>query len=384
MERKICFLFGAGAEVDYGVSTGGDFSKAVLGIKSDCVNDAMTEYYAIKDQWGEWYPKHTITSFGEKQLIEAALRRKYLDEPFDTKKDYEETVKEEVDKILIGSDEEKKLLDEHSSYMGIIDDNFHTLIYPAVLGAPRFWRVIHCYTRAYLYIVCNLLKIENPQTGKLTEILRNPVSTYKDVETKCEEQTVETGKEPRYYESLKRYANNKGMKASVITTNYTPLCEKQSGLSDTQIAYVHGKIGWFESPYTRMVYEVDHLPENELTFPYLFIQSGVKPIVEERQLREYAKMISFMDDSTELCILGYCLNLDDNHINSLLTSYLCRGKKITYFDFGKTKEAQLGKERIFSRLRIDDKNGSNLTIVPITELDSRHTFRSFLDAVVAE
>ena len=57
---------------------------------------------------------------------------------------------------LIGEmDEAEKddIIDKNSSYMGILDERFYTLIHPRVLGIEKFWTVVHCYWHAYLTLV---------------------------------------------------------------------------------------------------------------------------------------------------------------------------------------------------------------------------------------
>ena len=82
-------------------------------------------------------------------------------------------------------------------------------------------------------------------------------------------------------------------------------------------------------------------------FPYIFVQSGVKPIVEEKILMEYSKAIEYLHEVEKLIIVGYRLNFDDNHINGLIRNYVLDGKSVIYLDFD-----NVSRRDILNRLRI--------------------------------
>lgn len=61
-------------------------------------------------------------------------------------------------------------------------------------------------------------------------------------------------------------------------------------------------------------------------------------------------MIDFFDEADIIFILGYRLNCDDNHINSIIRSAICNGKKVVYFIY----ENDLDDKTVSKRLRFDD------------------------------
>jgi hypothetical protein len=81
--KKTCFLFGAGVERAYGISGGSDFAINVLGIKNKVMNEAIKEFYndvISKSDNKEWYTTCENRTLKKKELLEAALRKKILDE----------------------------------------------------------------------------------------------------------------------------------------------------------------------------------------------------------------------------------------------------------------------------------------------------------------
>ncbi|MBP5311321.1 MAG: hypothetical protein J6112_00605 [Clostridia bacterium] len=87
-------------------------------------------------------------------------------------------------------------------------------------------------------------------------------------------------------------------------------------------------------------------------FPYLFIQSGVKPVVERTQIEEYAKMVKFFDESDKIIVLGYRLNYDDNHINSIIRSAVKQNKEVVYLSFNDKKVAPLSNKEVHDKLKL--------------------------------
>ena len=368
-EKKTLIIFGAGAECCFGICNGMDFAHKVVGIKTtemEEMDEVIAEYYKgkLKKTSGQlkvWYPdEFKDVPFSDERLqvrfLEACIKKKWLDDGDSTdskgtKIDYEEKTKKKMEELENNKDEINRIENDYTSYMDLIDEYFHTLIAPRMLGPQKFCSVVAYYTRAYLTIVQGLLKENkegNEEGGsqkKYESILDRPKEVLYDINSAIDHSARYDIQS--YYSILKKYKE----KCSVITTNYTPLCEKIAGLEECDIAYVHGKIGWFESAYRRRVYDVrnDELPEDDLLFPYLFIQSGVKPIIEEKQLNEYGKALNFLQNAERIIVVGYRVNADDNHLNAILSNALYKGDKtFCYLDFENS-----GAEKILQRLRLD-------------------------------
>lgn len=357
----ICVLFGAGAEQGFGLSGGEDFARKVLGLDASSLNDAIEDHYKelLKNEGDNWYPNFVNTNWKTETLLKAALSKKYLDESFDTKTEYESKIKNEIKETENDTVFQNNIIDSYSSYMGIIDGIFHTLINPKVLGPKRFWRVVICYSRAYAYLIGKMCQPETVSKDLYYRILSDWAFTKETMRNFADLHKSDES----YYSIIKEYSDIK-----VVTTNYTNLCETISGIKEDDIAYVHGKFGWFESPKELTTYDAFNEPlPSTLVFPYIFIQSGIKPIVDHRQLAEYSKMLKFVDEADAIFVLGYRINLDDNHINSILKTAALKGKKLIYFDFD-----DLEKTVILRRLRL--KDCSNLRVVKINADNSFENF----------
>lgn len=153
------------------------------------------------------------------------------------------------------------------------------------------------------------------------------------------------------------------------------------GLVCKGIAYFHGKLNLFESPYEMKVYDITNDDDaSELSniyyFPYIFIQSAIKPIVEKKQIIEYSKAINFLEESKCLIIIGYKINCDDNHINSIIRDFLLK-HKVIYFDYDNSSE-----DNILKKLRVEKCD--NFEYISINNKNCIETFKNKLYELLGE
>ncbi len=368
----IGIIFGAGAERVFGLSGGKDFSKKVLGLNEKKMNDAVEKYHKNKEI-DSWYPSYSKYTWEKDKLLKAALRKKCLEESknYKTKQEFEDIINEQYKEISRRSEKEQdELIDRYTSYMGILDEKFHTLISPRELGPINFWKVIDAYTRAYLTLTENMISDDiSQQKDKYIWILDNPKKANEYINKFCKEMEMKDS----YYKIIKECARKDDLR--IITTNYTPLIDIITGVKN--VAHLHGKLNWFESPREWRVYDVleGEIPTKELLFPYIFIQSGVKPIVEEKILMEYSKAIDYLHEVEKLIIVGYRLNCDDNHINSFIRNYILKGKSVIYLDFDNEREID-----ILRRLRVDQNfEKIDFKVLSITKKNSLSVFKDLIE-----
>lgn len=377
--KKVGYLFGAGAEVDYNLCGGEEFAKIIIKIrdkndhilnKEDEISNAVDAYYKTKYEqlasFKEWYPSYVKSGFRIDYAIKHSIHKERMMKNIDPTMGSTAYMTRELDKYT--SDEEKmKQILNYPSYIGILDENFHTLISPKILGPHKFWRVLSAYTRAYLLLVSSVLK-KKTQVELMT-LLNNPVNAimaFNEEIDSIEKKSTQLN----YYRVLRDCTNENKLKGlKIITTNYTPIIENVCHLRRDEIAYIHGKFGWFENPRTLQVYDIKDPEfneefENDILFPYIFLQSGIKPIVESRLVEEFHKMNTYLNEIEELIIVGFQFNDDDNHINSMLHRFIKMKEKnmITFFSydhsFNHVKE-------ILKKLRLDDDYETRINLIQI-------------------
>ncbi len=280
-------LFGVGAESDF-FACGSNFINKVLGIeckgwdknKITDINNSIATYIKDKIKYNQiFYPNFVKESntFDIDSLYEICLRNYYLNRG---------KSKDKIDKIIKNDknknkSSKKKFIREHPSYLGLLDSYFYTIIQPKSFGQKNFLRVIMCYYRAYLALVDAFLKENKFDTQY---ILNHPTEIYKLIEDKCI--NIIKNDKNCYFSIL-----NKNHDLNYVTTNYTPFGKVLSN----DCCYLHGKFNLFESAYSRNIIDVNskELPSDDLYFPYIFIQSGIKPIKERNEIIEYKRFIDY-------------------------------------------------------------------------------------------
>lgn len=364
MKKKICVLFGAGAESSFGLSDGGNFAMNVLGIKKEneniiAMNEAIKKRYKSIAQKNDWYSNYSQDPITLEELVKASVRKKYLSETTNLKSKLEtdRNIKNDIKYLMNNEQERNNIIDKYTSYMGVLDEKFHTIISPITLGPDNFWKVINAYTRAYLLLSSEIIhpKKELITEDEYTHILEKPYDTMKKIK-----EFARSYRKKCYYSIIKKYKRSRNIK--IITTNYTSLCKDICRVNNKNIAYIHGKFGLFEIPDKLQIINIkdDKIQRkfrNELYFPYIAIQSGVKPIIDSTQIKEYNKMLNFLDGSDILIIVGFALNIDDNHINCILRQYLFeKDIEIYFFDY----ENKLTSTILYQRLRLNQNDDNKL------------------------
>lgn len=333
--REICFLFGAGADNNYdkNLPMGRKFAEELL-LKHDSdaaikkfYNDKITSIRgraSIDEQ--EWLPeKFDPTKFNLSSLAKASLRKKLAESGNKTRKEINNEVKASLSSYPDKAAKEE-LVKNYPNYINQIDGRMHTIIRPKTYGATSFCAVVSLYARAYI-VLCHKLLEKNAQ-----ELLENYSNIVDDLNS------IGLKEENTYYHALKDLFKDKSNAVCVVTTNYTPFAEKIIGLDNESISYPHGKLGWFENPYRLEVYDAAESGDrtkiqSEFVFPYIFLQSGVKPVVDPKQIDEYKKTKEFLIVSQLLFICGYAINEDDNHLNSLLRRRIISGMRTIYIHY---------------------------------------------------
>lgn len=131
-----------------------------------------------------------------------------------------------------------------------------------------------------------------------------------------------------YYSVIKKVCANSDV--TIVTTNYTKFAEK---MTDCKTAYLHGRLDLFEDVKTKQVAKLSELDDSKEVLPFIFIPSGVKPVVSLYQIKQYALAFEAFEKSDVLCILGYSISTDDEHIKNFIAERMSNGKKVVLFKY---------------------------------------------------
>lgn len=145
-----------------------------------------------------------------------------------------------------------------------------------------------------------------------------------------------------YYEDI---CDNKLDITAIGTSNYTNLVNN-AGFSD--VKYLNGSLSQFYDPYRN---EIEDEDESRFQVPFIFTQSGTKPLTSIKMSRQYVEFYDNCEKADALIVLGYGFNIDDGHINTLIRSWLEKdNKKLIVVDY-QCDNLTKRKQEIVRRLR---------------------------------
>ncbi len=237
----------------------------------------------------------------------------------------------------------------NACFYAFVDSQFNYLRKPE-LYKEETNRVIKLYYAAYLCIIRHLFNDdENQSFEKIINSHSSIINKRKALAALVQSAQKRIFDEKHdkkyiYYNMIKEFIRkHTDYKIGIVTTNYTEFAQTFTGITPEHMSFVHGKLDLFESVNSKLSDQLTAFPESEFVFPFIFIQSGIKPIVNSKQISELGKAAQMIENADELYVLGYGINTDDEHITNLLRERLHSGKKITCFLHG-NKSDELKKQ----------------------------------------
>jgi hypothetical protein len=185
-----------------------------------------------------------------------------------------------------------------------------------------------------------------------------------------------------YYHDLLN-AKSANIKISTIgTTNYNNLIEKV--VTGVSVIHLNGNVDDYYDPYSNKIQSVTQeelADQGRILVPFIFTQSGIKPLTSVEMSRKYVRLFDEYKDSDAVVITGFAFNGDDGHINGLFRELLDEhGKKIIVVCLkGDKSDDELKREY---RRRLRAKTAQKLFVLQI-DPETRKTAsgKLWLDAV---
>ena len=371
-DKKITFLFGAGAEACFGMPLGAQYTLETILSKRSKMLDVLEDFYSGKlGNYATKYSKrplfiktsHTFRDiirracddidirsddldYASKQVAECAC---YNEEDETAKKAFYKQACEVHNFVYIDLDSAtnnnirpRQLPDistsnkysslmHHFSYYGTVEKDFSSIIDPQKAGKNCFWRLINYFWSAFFSIVFPILNLSSKYRSYMKD--KNCEKKYKYILDNLNEVIGYIYSEEYFKEEIsKNYSDNYYCKLSevfpnsnAVTTNYTPFVKfyYQSPI------YLAGKLSQFEIPNELRVVDLssgDTYADiaDKMIFPFMLTQAPIKPIIDKLQLTEYSNFMRALDETKTLVIVGYGINENDNHINALIRDYLVK------------------------------------------------------------
>lgn len=411
MTKKVTFLFGAGADSVYDICKGASFIEPLLLGKytkerKELLGDANGTYTLLHSR-SKWIYFQTISSNQEaarkvfgKDFTEKCIR--YYNKECEEDQYFSTCCKNWFKMLKEGKTEESEKCSEevrqfflnHTVFFDCLDEKMNDLRNTPLNNNGK--RVINAYATIFILMMKEVYNIDNKFSWN-----------YENVFDCLCNKTVKNLGVNSYYQILKSHMDTKQQKNGgkdqrifIATTNYTEIAECILG---SDVAYLHGKLNWFEDYRNLTIYDCKNdeerrkaLAHQDTLVPFILIPSGVKPIICKRQIEEFHKFINQLDKSDILCVLGYKFNSEDNHINSIIGEWLQNeNRKLVYFNYKQelnmsrlewmkergepivVRQSEFSTERLSNFLKSQDK----VLDVAIGQIDKDSDFTTFEEAV---
>ena len=403
MEKKVTFLFGSGADTDAckKLKSGATFAADIISNKYNSIIESL-----LGEKLGNFkliYPsskkiyietilsneEKSIELFGEelvdkiKKYSNRSSSEKYENEKKDINKKCSQWYKllTQGAKQCTNDLKIKKFFLENAVLFSSLDEKFNSLRNFELDANAK--RVINTYYTVYISMFEKLYDLENFDWN------------FESIFNTLREDRVLNISHSCYYKTIRN------LNCNVVTTNYTSLAEV---LSNKKTVYLHGKLNWFEDIKGLSVYDCKDKKQREILLklteknknsiiPFIFIPSGIKPIICKKQIVEFYDFVTYLEKSNLLCTIGYKFNSEDNHINSIIIDWLNAdsNNKLVFFNFN--NEVDLKKYswinydvydlRDISIHSFENMLNSNHRIIniPIDEDNSRIAFSTFTELI---
>lgn len=243
------------------------------------------------------------------------------------------------------------------AYYGTIETYFSSLLNPRN-RSRSFWRLVNYYWNVFFSIAAPLIKrgYGEDRFASSSELYQYALSNLNEIVGAISSDDLLDSEElaQTYYGRLR------GCFDHVVTTNYTSFAKTlQPNLDCT---YLSGNLWSFESVETLCSRDIRTEPvkDDKFVFPFLMTQVPIKPIVDARQIKNYARAMRTLDETDLLVVLGYSFCENDSHIASMVHDYLLQPrKKMIFLDYGGKESSQ----NLGGKLRLNSEQIGGIDIM---------------------
>lgn len=139
---------------------------------------------------------------------------------------------------------------------------------------------------------------------------------------------------PGYYHDLVDLIEHFELRA-VGTTNYNNFVQQVLSVTElaaTPVFHLNGSVNEYYDPYKNeiLLAPTDDEKRGRILVPFMFTQSGVKPLTSVSMSRKYVELYDHFVESDVICLIGYGFNGDDGHINGMFRSLVEQENKCLF------------------------------------------------------
>ncbi|GAB6169554.1 hypothetical protein JCM1393_20140 [Clostridium carnis] len=224
------------------------------------------------------------------------------------------------------------------------------------------------FSRALDYqtlIDINWRYIYNPKTdwGKFSKIVIFLHTVRRYISSMADQSRSKIEKGNGYYHDILQVEDEFEITA-IGTTNYNSFIEE---IICKDVFYLNGCVNDYYDPYLNKIVTIKENEEKKhIVVPFLFTQSGIKPLTSVKMSERYVELFHRFKDADIVCVCGFAFNSDDGHINGMFRELIEDfGKTITILHYvqGESYNKKAIKSHFQKKLRLNSTKGLN--IIPV-------------------
>jgi hypothetical protein len=134
-----------------------------------------------------------------------------------------------------------------------------------------------------------------------------------------------------YYQDINQRPEDVDLLA-IGSTNYNTFINEASGFN---ASFLNGSVDDFYDPYrNKILSEQEAKDSGHICLPFLFTQSGIKPMTSVSMSRRYVELFDNFSKCDVIGVVGFGFNSDDGHINGLFRELIeDKQKKVVLFHY---------------------------------------------------
>jgi len=135
-----------------------------------------------------------------------------------------------------------------------------------------------------------------------------------------------------YYQEIAEIQKNANVHI-IGTTNYNTFINE---VTKSEATFLNGSVDDYYDPYRNKIVSMEEANSSgHICIPFLFTQSGIKPLTSVSMSRRYVELFDKFSDCDVIGVIGFGFNSDDGHINGLFRELIEDSqKKVVVFHYG--------------------------------------------------
>ncbi|ALC91580.1 hypothetical protein AM500_18655 [Bacillus sp. FJAT-18017] len=267
-----------------------------------------------------------------------------------------------------------------------IDENTDSLTVFRELGRTIL-EEIYCQAMDYQALIDSHFRyLYNPKShwAKFTRIaiFLHTVQRYITNHVKVDELKITEG--PGYYHDLLNLLEHFNLKA-IGTTNYNNFVQRViagTEIEEIPVYHLNGSVKEFYDPYKNAILTEPSVEERQgrILVPFIFTQSGVKPLTSVDMSRKYVELYDHFVQSDGVCVIGYGFNGDDGHINGMFRSLVEKeNKRLFIFHYKSDNRTEQQLARYYQqKLRVNSSANIRVFLVDHSRIANSHIWYDIL------